>query len=46
MNQTRHKIIFYRTEAIKVEFEVLFEDETFWLTQKRWVNFLEWRQTP
>ena len=35
MNQTRHKIIFYRTEAIKVEFEVLFEDETFWLTQKK-----------
>jgi len=35
MEQKRHKIIFYRTEAIKVEFEVHFEDETFWLTQKK-----------
>ncbi len=35
MNTKRHKIIFYRTEAIKVEFEVHFEDETFWLTQKK-----------
>ncbi len=35
MNQKRNKIIFYRTESIKVEFEVHFEDETFWLTQKK-----------
>ncbi len=35
MNIKRNKIIFYRTEAIKVEFEVHFEDETFWLTQKK-----------
>ncbi len=34
-SQKRHKIIFYRTEAVKVEFEVLFEDENFWLTQKK-----------
>ena len=35
MNIKRNKIIFYRTESIKVEFEVHFEDETFWLTQKK-----------
>lgn len=35
MNTKRNKIIFYRTESIKVEFEVHFEDETFWLTQKK-----------
>ena len=35
MNIKQNKIIFYRTEAIKVEFEVHFEDETFWLTQKK-----------
>ncbi len=35
MNIKRNKIIFYRTEAIKVEFEVHFEDETFWPTQKK-----------
>ena len=35
MNIKRNKIIFYRTEAIKVELEVHFEDETFWLTQKK-----------
>ncbi len=35
MNTTQHKIIFYTTETIKVEFEVHFKDETFWLTQKK-----------
>ena len=35
MNIKRNKIIFYTTESIKVEFEVHFEDETFWLTQKK-----------
>lgn len=35
MSIKRNKIIFYRTESIKVEFEVHFEDETFWLTQKK-----------
>jgi hypothetical protein len=35
MNKKQNKIIFYRTESIKVEFEVHFEDETFWLTQKK-----------
>ena len=35
MKLKRNKIIFYRTESIKVEFEVHFEDETFWLTQKK-----------
>ena len=35
MKKNQNKIIFYRTESIKVEFEVHFEDETFWLTQKK-----------
>ncbi len=35
MKIKHNKIIFYRTESIKVEFEVHFEDETFWLTQKK-----------
>jgi hypothetical protein len=34
MNRKQNKIIFYRTESIKVEFEVHLKDGTFWLTQK------------
>ena len=31
----RHKIIFYKTDVAKVEFEIHYEDDSFWLSQKK-----------
>jgi len=31
----RHKILFYKTQAVNIELEIHVEDETFWLSQKK-----------
>jgi hypothetical protein len=41
-----HEIILYATPDGSVRVEVLFESESFWLTQKRWRNCLAWRAIP